>query len=152
VLNALRPPASVALVEAPIVDLRERLHWRQRMPARLGTGALWLGSLSLMGPLKLAGLLLVGSLLAPGLLWLDRSRREPRGQTLAAALVQPPPEGPQRAALASRFGVPESQLFRARHAAICTVHHDAEGHIVNLEVHGAPVPLPLISRDAHPVG
>ncbi|KEF42905.1 MAG: hypothetical protein ER33_03275 [Cyanobium sp. CACIAM 14] len=151
-LTALRPPELLPLARAPIVDLRERFRWHQRLPARLGTGALWLGSLSLVGPLKLAGLVLVGSLVAPGLLWLDRGRREAGGETPTVAVLPPPPEGPPRAALASRFGLPESQLFRARHAAICTVHHDAEGQIVNLEVHGAPASVRLIRHDAHPVG
>ena len=55
---AIARPAALRL---PIVDLRHRLSQGQRLPARLGTGALWLGSAGLLGPAKLAGLLLTGS-------------------------------------------------------------------------------------------
>lgn len=118
-----------------------------------------------------------GGMVAPGLLWLDRQRSlEARLTTskaaasLAGALhwreaglgsapgsargapgeAGPGAAGLERAALASELGLPEAQLFRARHAALCTVHHDEQGRIVALEL---PTPaLPLPSPDAHPVG
>jgi hypothetical protein len=137
----------------PVVDLRERLSGGERLPARLGTGALWLGSIVLIGPLKLSGLLLVGSLVGPALLWIDRDRRVPPGTgTTMAVMAQLPPEGLPRAVLADQLGVAESQLFRARHAAVCTVHHDAEGLIVGFVVPAPAAPLPLLTPDAHPVG
>ncbi len=123
------------------------------MPGRLGTTCLWLGAFSLLGPAKLAGLLVAGSLIAPGLLCLDRSRRQPFQPTPQAAQELPTPPAPlPRAALAGRMGLSESQLFRARHASICTVHHNAEGRIVALEVPASALPAFFPSPDAHPVG
>lgn len=143
----------LANADPPIVDLRDRLSWQQRTPARLGTSALWLGSLSLLAPLKLAGLLLASGLVAPALLQLDRSRRDARS---AAALVIPwseqPLSGPDRATVAEQHGLSELQVFRARHASICTVHHDHAGCIVGLEIPMPPFPTPLSSSNAHPVG
>lgn len=163
----------------PLIDQRQRLCWLRRLPARLGTGALWLGSCSLLGPAKLAVLLLAGGMVAPGLLWLDRQRSlEARLTTanpaasLAGALrwreaglgsapgsaTRIPEEawqgvaGLERAALASQLGLPEAQLFRARHAALCMVHHDEQGRIVALELPTPALPLPLPRPDAHPVG
>ncbi len=147
---ATLPAATLPKTTAPIVDLRPRLPWQRRLPGRLGTAALWLGSCSLLGPAKLIGLLLAGSLLGPCLLLLERSR--------PAAASGQPPAAPAlstslpRAALAAQLGLPEHQLFRARHAAICTVHHDADGRIVELELPAAVPPLSLPSPDAHPVG
>lgn len=139
--------------ERPVVDLREHLGWRERIPARLTTGALWVGCMSLLGPLKLGGLLVASTLVAPGLLWLDRSRHRAHPAPAPAALsVSALPDELPRSALAERLGLSESQVFRARHASICTVHHDAEGRIVGLEL-AAPAPsIPLSSPDAHPVG
>lgn len=139
--------------ERPLVDLREHLSWRERIPSRLTTGALWVGCMSLLGPMKLGGLVMVGTLLTPGLLWLDRSRHRAHPAPIPASLfVSALPDELPRSALAKRLGLSESQLFRARHASICTVHHDAEGHIVGLEL-AAPAPsIPLSSPDAHPVG
>lgn len=154
----------------PIVDLRARLPWPGRLPGRLGTAALWLGSCSLLGPTKRAVVLLAGSLMVPCLSLLERSRADtlPRLASLASDAVEllPPaaqgplsaggavPEAPglRRAALAAQLGLSGSLLFRARHAALCTVHHDVEGRIVALELPGAALPLSLPSPDAHPVG
>jgi len=123
------------------------------MPARLGTAALWAGSIGLVGPIKLAAVLVTGSLLAPCLLLLDRGRRRqrlpPRG-VCAPALVLP--AGVTRSTEAARLGLKESQLFRARHASVCTVHHDASGRILHLEVPAPLAPVPVPSPDAHPVG
>ena len=138
---------------APLLDRRARQSWADRLPARFTTGALWLGSASLLGPAKLAGLLLVGGLLAPGLVWIDR--RRPPQQPLGATSFTLPPlpaAGLSRAAAAEQLQISETQLFRARHANLCTVHHDAQGRIVNVQVHPPALPLPLPSPDAHPVG
>ncbi|MFM1800121.1 MAG: PgaD-like protein [Cyanobacteriota bacterium] len=148
-----QPVARPGVIEPPLIDLREQLPWKQRLPARLGTGALWMGSLSLLGPLKLMAVLLIGGLLAPWVLRLDRGeprqRRDDRApRSLTAA--EPPPVS--RSTLAAHLGLPESQLFRARHGAICTVHHDAEGRIVAIDL---PLPPPaqlFAPHDAHPVG
>jgi hypothetical protein len=136
-----------------ILDRRSLQGWQQRLPSRLGTGALWLGGLGLIGPLKLAGLVVTGSLLAPCLLLLDRGRR----QSEASAPVQPAllaavDLGLPRALQAADLGLEESQLFRARHASVCTVHHDASGRILQLELPAPLAPLPVPSSDAHPVG
>jgi len=123
------------------------------MPARLGTAALWAGSIGLVGPLKLAAVFATASLLAPCLLLLDRGRRreliEPRS-ICAPALVLP--AGVSRATEAARLGLKESQLFRARHASVCTVHHDRSGRILHLEVPAPLAPVPVANPDAHPVG
>jgi len=107
--------------------------WRRRLPARLGTSALW-------------GLVLV--LLLPGLAWaaagtglavplvlrlLSQRPRPQRSQDpLLLSPAQPlvPSQDPQRQQLAEAFGIHEASLFRARHAQICTVHHDDQGEIV----------------------
>jgi hypothetical protein len=98
------------------------------------------------------GVAVIGALLWPLALELDRPGRLRAGvgsQRIAASTS--PPQGPSRRELAGQLGLPESQLFRARHAAVCRVHHDADGRIVDLMV---PVPLPaaVVSADAHPVG
>jgi len=155
--NAVAPPA------APIVDLRPRLPWPGRLPGRLGTTGLWLGSCWLLGPAKLAAVLLAGGLLAPWLLGLDRERAAAAARVLAAPGVAATAAAPgwrgdttpavvSRASLAAGLGLPEAQLFRARHAGSCTVHHDEAGRIVRLEVAAPALPLSLPSPDAHPVG
>lgn len=148
------PHPSASGAPAPIVDLRGRLAWAERLPARLGTAALWLGSLSLLGPVKLCGLLLVTGLVGPGLLWFDRGARRQAALALPpSALLDPfPGEALSRAALAAELGLAESQLFRARHAPLCTVHHDAGGRIVALELPAAAEPIAIPTPDAHPVG
>ena len=138
---------------APLLDRRARQSWAERLPGRITTGALWLGSASLLGPPKLAGLLLVGGLLTPGLMWIDRRRppQQPLGAT-SHSLRPLPTAGLSRAAAAAQLQISETQLFRARHANLCTVHHDDQGRIVNVEVHPPALPRPLPSPDAHPVG
>ena len=138
-------------LQAPVVDLRPQRPWRTRLPGRLSTTALWFGGALVLGPAKLMGAAVIGALLWPLALELDRPGRVRPGvgpQRIAAAT--PPPPGPSRRELAGQLGLPESQLFRARHAAVCRVHHDADGRIVDLMV---PVPLPaaVVSTDAHPV-
>lgn len=147
---------SAERVPTPIVDLRERLNWQQRLPARLGTAALWLGSLTLLGPPKVLAVLLAGALATPAVVLLERGRRHqrlerPQSQTTALQTSHNP-ELLSRAAVASELGVPEWQLFRARHASLCIVQHDDSGTIVALEVpQPALQPVPS-STDAHPVG
>lgn len=147
------------LSSPPIIDLRQRLGWRRRLPGRLGTGALWVGSLSLFGPFKLAGLLLVGGLLAPALTLverrLERQSRQPLHRAPANGRVMPMGSATSilpRAQVAAELGLPETLLFRARHGAICTVHHGSDGSIVALDLPAPDLqPLPS-STDAHPVG
>ena len=142
------------MVEPPIVDLRHRLSWSARIPARIGTGAMWMGSLTLLAPLKLAGLMLASSLVAPALLWQDRRHRDATATApITAAWTTFTPDGqPDRATVAQDLGLSELQVFRARHASICTVHHDDAGCIVELVVPAPSIPAPLTSPDAHPVG
>ena len=135
----------------PIVDRRQHLSWPRRLPQRLGTSALWLGSMSLLGPVKLAALLVTMALVAPAAVALERSRRLQRPATLQPAMdhvIDPLP----RALVASDLGLAEAELFRARHAGHCIVHHDADGCIVGLTV---PQPsqdqVPTLTN-AHPVG
>lgn len=151
-LNAAAPTS------APIVDLRPRLPWPGRLPGRLGTAGLWLGSCWLLGPAKLAVVLLAGGLVAPWLMILDRERAATAARGLPAAGVAvtaaPPgwrddatPAGLSRASLAAGMGLPEAQLFRARHAGSCTVHHDATGRIIRLEVAAPALPVSLPSPE-----
>ncbi|MEI8251732.1 MAG: hypothetical protein WCF98_11225 [Synechococcus sp. ELA057] len=154
VVLAFSPPCVPASGPAtPILDRRHRLGWSERLPARLGTAALWAGSIGLLGPLKLAGVLVTGSVLVPFLLQLDRGRRQ---SLPSPGSVQTPPlvleAGLPRAVQAAELGLAEAQLFRARHASVCTVHHDAAGRIVDLEVPAPLAPVPVPSPDAHPVG
>jgi hypothetical protein len=139
----------------PIVDHRHGLSWPCRLPARLGTASLWMGVGLLLGPVKLAALTLLGGVVAPVVLLLDRPRHreQARGRRPIASscAVKPPSPGLPRAALAARLGVSELQLFRARHATVCTVHHDAKGNIVELCV-ASPPAVTRPSPDAHPVG
>ena len=126
---------------------------------RFGTAGLWLGASVALGPIKLAGLLVIGGVLVPSLLLLDRSQRS--SSTSASGLCSIPASPPltvlrsagvPRAALAAQAGLPEALLFRARHAVICTVQHDPEGRIVALALPQQPLAIPLSRPDAHPVG
>lgn len=67
--------ASVA-PRAPILDWGQRQTWLRRLPARLGTPALGLGSLSLFGPRQQAGLLALNDSLLPSALGFDQLRRQ----------------------------------------------------------------------------
>lgn len=135
----------------PILDSRRNHSWQQRLPERLGTSALWLGSLSLLGPIKLSAVLLAGTLITPAALVLERSRRQQQlVQSVRSTRCQV--AGLPRSVAAAHVGLSESQLFRARHASVCTVHHDNEGRIVALEVPRPRHDLAPSSTDAHPVG
>ncbi len=148
--NPCGPPPCA---QPPLIDRRSRLNGSQRLPARLSTGALWLGSLSLLGPPKVLALLLVAGVLVPWVLWLDRKPRQDReGHALKAPAPVAPPATLPRSILAAELGLPESQLFRARHGAICTVHHDAEGQIVAIDLPRPSETRPHVPHNAHPVG
>ena len=149
---AQRPaPLPIPGCKPPIVDLRRGLPWCRRLPARLGTAALWIGGSCLLGPFKLSALLLAAGLTAPVALWLDRDRGSQDGRAVQVveprALVEVP-----RVLMAAQLGLAESRLFRARHASICTVHHDGEGRIVALVLPCTEALPPLPTADAHPVG
>lgn len=133
------------------MDRRCSLTWSQRLPARLGTAGLWVGAAVALGPAKLFGLACAGVVLAPMLL-LDRPRAAFLASVARAGQLALPSRGLPRAALAAQVGLPELQLFRARHAAICCVHHDADGQIVALRVPSPREPFLISSHDAHPVG
>ena len=153
----LRVPTTPAAV--PIVDGRSSLSWRHRLPLRLGTAGLWLGATVALGPIKIAGVLLIGGVLVPSLLLLDRSQRSASSRSSAAwsgptsiPLTVLRSAGVPRAALAAQAGLPEATLFRARHAVTCTVQHDPDGRMVALILPKQPLAIPLTRSDAHPVG
>lgn len=131
---------------SPILDLRTSRSGLARWPAQLLTLGLWTASLGLLGaPLcrQLPRLAIAGAIGAPLLLLPGRNRAQPR-LTAPAEL--------ERQTLAEAFGLEKAELFRARHARRFTVHHDAEGQIVALQL---PEPAPVRlrpDRDAHPVG
>ena len=137
-----------------IVDGRSAMGWGQRLPARLGTSALWGFTLLLLLPglpWVVAGtgvaLPLVLQLLAKA----PRQLRQADPGLLAPPQPLAPSQDPERRELAEAFGISEATLFRARHAQICTVHHDDNGVIVafSLPCHNAP--SAVVERHAHPV-
>lgn len=137
--RVVTPTASTLLAADPgdgaglILDWRAQMGWRRRLPARLGTSALW-------------GLVMV--LLLPGLAWAaagaglalplvlrllsqrPRAEQSPHPLLLSPAQPMVASQDPQRQQLADAFGLDEASLFRARHAQVCTVHHDDQGEIV----------------------
>ena len=130
----------------PILDLRASRHRPARQAAQLLTLALWGGSLSLLAaPLGriLPRLALAGVVGMP--LVAVRGRRDP-------LLRLPPLADPERHTMAQAFGLEEAELFRARHARQCTVHHDGEGRITALQLPEPPPARLQPDRDAHPVG
>jgi hypothetical protein len=109
--------------------------------------------MSLLGPFKLMAVLLVGGLMVPSDLWLDREPRNRRDGRPPRSLMRAEAAPVlSRSILAAHLGLPESQLFRARHGRICTVHHDAEGWIMAIDLPLPPAVKPVASPDAHPVG
>lgn len=144
---------------APIIDLRDDQPRHRRLPAELATLGLWGAWGLLLGggaaPLalvSLAGLWRFGSShlrrSAPAVVASVTRSNWSQSAPLALSSID---RG--RAALADHFGWREVDLFRAQHAAICTLHHDTDGAIVKFECRerldlGAPV-----SRrcHAHPV-
>ena len=115
--------------------------------SRLGTIALWVGWLSLLGPLKLAGLMAASALVLPGALALDGLRRQ-RAET--PVRLQPAPAAATlpwelpRGELAERFCLTEMALFQARHARVCTVVIDGQGRIEELRLPAAATSEPVL--------
>ncbi len=144
-----------------ILDRRRGLGWHHGLPQRLVTAGAWGGTGWLLGPLALKGLLIASLGGALGLPLLERmlTRRgvpasplvPSRVGTTATANPQPWPGGLPRLQLAEAFGLPEVDLFRARHARICTVDHDDEGRIRAIRLPGPCLPQAHPDRDAHPV-
>jgi len=143
-----------------ILDCRRQLGWRQRLPARLGTSALWGGLVLLVLPgMAWAA---VGAGVALPLLLRLMSQRPRAGKAEAPVLLSPgqslaPSQDPQRQLLAEAFGISEASLFRARHAQICTVHHDGQGEIVafslpTLDATSLSENNPFGENHAHSVG
>ena len=130
----------------PILDLRASRRQPARQAIQLLTLALWGGSITLLAaPLGriLPRLVLAGAVGMP--LVAMGGRRD-------AQLRLPSLADPERHTNAQAFGLVEADLFRARHARQCTVHHDGEGRITALQL---PDPSPARlqpDRDAHPVG
>ncbi len=169
----LSPKAFMPVAFAPeagddaglIVDGRRQLGWRKRLPARLGTTALWGVLVVLLHGMALAA---VGAGVATPLLLrllLPRPRAAKPEAPVLLSPAQPlaPSEDPQRQRLAEAFGISEAALFRARHAQICTVHHDDQGEIVAFslpvlddcpatESSPASATSPVLERHAHSVG
>lgn len=126
-------PASARFL--PILDLRSpsgagtRASGARALGARClraATVGLWGGAaLLLAGPsLRLLPRLALAASAVP-LVVRPRRRRRP-------ALIQLCPDS-DRGAVARSLGISETDLFRARHARSCIVHHDATGQIVALQ-------------------
>ena len=151
-VSVLRGPS-----ERPTLDQRRQQSWLQQLPSRLSTSLAWLGAAALLGPIKLPVVLIAGSLIAPILVVDERCRRRPAQRQVSpscdwAAQISWLADPLERSVSAQQMTLTESQLFRARHASVCTVHHDDVGSIVALEL-ALPSPLPSIRQaDAHPVG
>jgi poly-beta-1,6-N-acetyl-D-glucosamine biosynthesis protein PgaD len=134
-----------------IIDARNRLSWSQRFAWDASTAALWGGWLWLWAPLLKTGVTLarLGFELPP---WLPNLF--PAGGTgslplsivaLAGtsgtlmALNKLNARKPQAddalpvAEYAKHFQVPERVIEAGRDAAICVVHHDADGRIARIE-------------------
>ena len=130
----------------PILDLRHRQPGWARWSAPLLTLALWGGAAALLSaPLAriLPRLALAGAIGLPLMVLPDRRQSQPRLAPLA---------DPERHTVAQAFGLDEADLFRARHARCCTVHHDGAGSIVALQLPEPPPARLQPDRDAHPVG
>ncbi len=133
-----------------IIDARRRLSWHQRFAWDASTAALWGGWLLLWAPLLKTGASLAS--LGIDLPWLPNLL--PAGGdggfplsivALAGtsgtlmALNKLPVRKPQAdealpvAELAKHFQVPEQVIEAGRNAAICVVHHAAEGRIAGIE-------------------
>jgi len=130
----------------PILDLSASRRQPARQAIQLLTLALWGGSLSLLAaPLGriLPRLVLAGAVGMPLVAMGGRRHAQLRLPSLA---------DPERHTIAQAFGLVEADLFRARHARQCTVHHDGEGRITALQLPEPPPACLQPDRDAHPVG
>ena len=158
---------------APLLDLREMLHWNQLLPVEVGTLMLWGVAAKLImasaaiatgcTPVLASGLG-IGVLLRFAQLG-NRGKHSAVLSRLPAQIIptrrlpltaelllsnDPAPVG--RAQLARYFDVGEVSLFRGQHAAICTVSHDEFGRITALNCRPPLIALPSSDRHAHPVG
>jgi poly-beta-1,6-N-acetyl-D-glucosamine biosynthesis protein PgaD len=147
-----------------IIDARHRLPWHQRLLSDASTALLWSGWLWLWIPLLRAWTSLadVGARVGPALVKLAGfAPDEMLGASVVALLGTSGtlivwnrlPGRRVRAAPvlslrehARHFRLPEHDLRASREAAICVVHHDAEGRIVRLE--RRDVVAPAASRAA----
>jgi len=146
-----------------IIDVRNRLSWRQRFAWDASTAALWGGWLWLWAPLLKTGIRLaslgielpqwVPTLLpagSPGSLPLSIVALAGTSGTLMA-LNKLNARRPQAddalpvAEYAKHFQVPENLIEAGRNAAICVVHHDAEGRIAGIECR---TPAPAVAPAA----
>ncbi len=148
-----RPPGSAPRGVDLILDHRRGRPWRHGLPQRLITAGAWGGTAWLLGPLALKGLLVAGLGGALGLPLLERHLAQRSAAAGLGVSAAPPPPGElPRQQLAEAFGLPEVELFRARHARICRVEHDGEGRIRAISLPGPCLSLAHPHRDAHPVG
>ncbi len=134
-----------------IIDARNRLSWRQRLAWEASTAALWGGWLFLWAPLFKSGVTLarLGIELPPwipGLLPAGNTGSLPlsivalagTSGTLMALNKLPVRKAQADEALpvaeyAKHFQVSAQVIEEGRNAAICVVHHDADGRIAGIE-------------------
>lgn len=109
----------------PILDLRPRRS-AGGLALRSATVVLWGGALLLLAApaLRLLPRLALTAAAVPLVVRPRRRRRNPPLQLCADS---------ERGAVAQSLGISEADLFRARHAPRCTVHHDAAGQILALQ-------------------
>lgn len=137
-----------------IIDARNRLSWTQRIAWDASTAALWGGWLLLWAPLLKAGASLaqlgIDLPLLPGLLPAGGAGGLPlsivalagTSGTLMALNKLPTRKAQADDALpltvyAKHFEIPEQVIEAGRSAAICVVHHDADGRIAGIECRAA---------------
>lgn len=134
-----------------IIDARARLAWHQRFACDASTAALWGGWLWLWAPLLKAGgtLARLGVELPP---WLPKLLPDGAAGGLPLSLValmgtsgtlmalnKLPMRKPHSdealpiAEYARHFQVAEQVIEAGRNAAICVVHHDADGRIAGID-------------------
>lgn len=119
----------------PILDLRQQRGGDARGFAARGFAAralhgftlgLWGGAAVLLAApsLRLLPRLALAATAVPLVVRPRRRRRQPT--------LQPCPDS-ERSAVSRSLSISEADLFRARHARHCIVHHDAAGQIVALQ-------------------
>jgi poly-beta-1,6-N-acetyl-D-glucosamine biosynthesis protein PgaD len=138
-----------------IIDARDRLPWHQRFAWDASTAALWGGWLWLWAPLLRASdsLARVDPSIHPWIMKLLRALGAGNLSLAAVALAGtsttlvawrnlPVRRPAARAALpvaeyARHFELPEQVIEAGRGAAVCVVHHDADGRIARIECRDA---------------
>jgi poly-beta-1,6-N-acetyl-D-glucosamine biosynthesis protein PgaD len=145
-----------------IIDARNRLSWQQRFAWEASTAALWAGWLWLWAPLVKTGVTFasIGFALppwlptlfpagSPGSLPLSIVALAGTSGTLMALnklpmrrqLADEVDDALPVSEYARHFQVPETVIEAGRSAAICVVHHDADGRIAGIECRdAAPAP------------